>query len=128
MKKSSIIILILIYSISISGVGLKEFYCCGKLRSVTIALTGNKEEKCNNGDNKDGCCKSKYQLLKVNDKHLASFYSVLPFKNNIEFLSSFILFQPIIFSTCQKAVIEGSPSPPVHSGVPIYLSNCVFRI
>lgn len=128
MKKNSAILIVLIYFISVSGIGLKEFYCCGKLKSVTIALIDNKEEKCSKGTHIEGCCKSKYQLLKVNDKHFASFYSVLPFKISAEPLSYLISFQPTIFSTCRIAVINGSHAPPIYPGVPIYKSNCVFRI
>ena len=38
MKKAAVILLISIYTLSTFGFCLKEFYCCGKLKSITVIL------------------------------------------------------------------------------------------
>src|SRR4051794_8835060 len=95
MKKIVLILLILIYSMSTFGVGLKEFYCCGKLKSISVTLIDSGKEKCNKGDDKGGCCQSKYQFLQVKDKHFASVHPSLPLKYNIAFVSTIFYFQAV---------------------------------
>src|SRR3954469_20615080 len=96
MKKAALILLILIYSMSIFGVGLKEFYCCGKLTSVSITLINTGKEKCKKGDSKDDCCKSKYQFLQVKDKHFASVHPSLPLKLSIALIPANLSFHTVL--------------------------------
>lgn len=127
MKKIVLILLICIYSLSTLGVSLKEFYCCGKLKSVTVALADDGKDKCGKGDNKGGCCKTKYQFFKVSDKHLTTSKITTPLK----FYADIVSFNPIsqsIFLPQQAVIINGSHAPPLHRGVPAYISNCVFKV
>src|SRR3954469_57946 len=128
MKKAALILLILIYSMSTFGIGLKEFYCCGKLTSVSITLLDTGKEKCKKGDSKDDCCKSKYQFLQVKDKHFASVHPSLPYKNSIELASTTSSFHTVSLIPQEIDVINGSHAPPLYQGIPIYISNCVFKI
>lgn len=127
MKKIVLILLISIYSLSTFGVSLKEFYCCGKLKSVTVTLADDSKDKCGKGDNKDGCCKTKYQFFKVKDKHIATGELATLAKHftvNVSFTPG---YQSLLLPR-QVAVINGSHAPPLYTGVPIYISNCVFRV
>ncbi len=127
MKKFALILLICIYSLSTVGFSLKEFYCCGKLKSVTVALAQDTKQKCSKGD-KEGCCKTKYQYFKVKDNHLSSAH-VATLLNSFSDLHTITpSYQSISFVTLEIDVINGNHAPPLHTGVPIYLSNCVFRI
>jgi hypothetical protein len=128
MKKFALILLILIYSMSTFGVGLREFYCCGKLASVSITLVDTGKEKCKKGDSKDDCCKSKYQFLQVKDKHFASDHPTLPLKHSIELVSTTASIYAVTLISQEIDVINGSHAPPLIAGVPIYIANCVFRI
>ena len=129
MKKFTVISLICIYALATMGFSLKEFYCCGKLKSVSLAIETATTEKCSKGDSKsDDCCQNKYQFFKLKDNHVASAHVATPL-NSFSDLHTFSPSYPSIsFATQYIDVINGSHAPPLYTGVPIYLSNCVFRI
>jgi hypothetical protein len=124
MKKIFLILLICAYALSTMGVGFKEFYCCGKLKSKFITLTGNKKADCTT----EGCCTTKHQFLKLKDNHLASTDIYFPAKHFA--VLSFYTPAYYIASFAQQAVhTNGSHAPPLYGNdLPLYLSNCVFRI
>jgi len=127
MKKVALILLICSYSLATMGFSLKEFYCCGKLKSVTVELTPNKKQTCNKGDG-SGCCDYKYKFYKVKDNHLSgkAIDISLKYFTDLDLFTSEV--QSISFVTQEIDVINGSHAPPLYTGVPIYISNCVFRI
>lgn len=127
MKKIVLIILISIYSLSAFGVSLKEFYCCGKLKSITVIVADEGKDKCGKADSKDGCCKTKYQFFKVKDKHLTTVDLTTPVKHFTDIVFFKSIYQSLLLPH-RVQVISGSLSPPLHTGVPIYISNCVFRV
>jgi hypothetical protein len=110
------------------GVSLKEFYCCGKLKSVSVSLVNTKKAKCNKGGVENGCCKLKFKTLKVKDNHFASVHLEAPINNSVEFLSNSTTYEPLVFTSQKVDLINGRHAPPLHKGIPIYISNCVFRI
>ncbi len=128
MKKFALILLICIYSLSTVGFSLKEFYCCGKLKSVTVALAQDTKQKCSKGDEKSGCCNNKYQSFKVKDKHFAVSDLKIPAKHFTDLTLFTPVFQQISFASQQSATANKSHAPPLHTSVPIYIYNCVFRI
>ena len=110
------------------GFSTNEFYCCGKLTSSTIELSPNKKHTCNNNKEKKDCCESKYHFFKVQDTHISGkdidldnkyFFVLDLFPSEVQLIS---------FVSPQIDLINGSHAPPVYSGIPIYISNCVFRI
>ncbi len=128
MKKIVLILLICSYSLATMGFSLKEFYCCGKLKSATIELTPNKKQTCSKGNEKSGCCDNKYHFFKVKDNHISGKDLDIPLKYFTDLASYTSEVQPISFASQKIDVINGSHAPPLHTGVPIYISNCVFRI
>jgi hypothetical protein len=62
MKNAIVIFLIFIYAFSTTGVALKADYCCNNLKSVKLILADNAKDK-------EGCCKVKYQSIKIKDVH-----------------------------------------------------------
>ncbi len=128
MKKVALILLVLIYSASSFGITLKEFYCCGKLKSVSLALTDLGKNKCEMGDEKDGCCKTKYHYFKVKDTHLATDQLTVPANLHITLALPVFANVPASLFTRELNVINGSHAPPPHQYIPAYISNCVFRI
>ena len=120
MKRVILILLICVYSASVLGLNLKQFYCCGKLKSVTVSFSPGH-------DSKQGCCKNKYQFFKVSDSHIAfgdlntpAVYSIL-----LNICNTF--HESILFVPQKINAIDGSNGPPLCK-VPFYISNCVFRI
>ncbi len=128
MKKAGLILLIMIYSISTFGVTLKEFYCCGKLKTVTVTLADSEKVKCNGGDEDSGCCKTKFHQFKVKDTHIASAEVMAPqgFVTDIHTVLASLL--PEVLMTTEINAINGCHSPPLYSSAPLYLQNRVFRI
>ncbi len=128
MKKTTVILLLSIYSISTLGLSLKSFYCCGNLKSVTVSIAQDEQQKCANDDGTSDCCKTKYQFFKVKDNHFVADHVSSPVKHFIElnlFTSSF----PVVnYPSKQICVANKSNAPPLIHGVPDYIYNCVFRI
>ncbi len=130
MKKAALILLICSYSLATMGFSLKEFYCCGKLKSVTVELTPNKKQTCNKGDGGSGCCDNKYQFFKVKEKHIsaAKVSSPATYFIDLGLFTPSSSFQQIWFASPKNIVANRSNAPPLHSGVSAYIYNCVFRI
>lgn len=127
MKKLALILLICIYSLATMGFSLKQFYCCGKLKSINISLALDTKQKCNKGNSKD-CCDNKYQFFKVKDTHISAEKISQP----INHFSDLHIYNPTFSITAfavQRASIANNPhAPPLLTGVPVYIYNCVFRI
>lgn len=128
MKKVTLILLITLYSLSTVGFSLKEFYCCGKLKSVTVALAQDTKQKCSKGNEKSGCCNNKYQSFKIKDKHVAGSDVKIPTKHFTDLILFTRVFQLVSFASQQLATTSKSHAPPLHTSVPIYIYNSVFRI
>ena len=128
MKRVTIILLICIYSVSTMGFSIRQFYCCGKLKSLTVTIVQDTQQKCGKGNEKSGCCDNKYQFYKVKDNHLSgkAIDISLKYFTDLDLFTSEV--QSISFVTQEIDVINGSHAPPLYTGVPIYISNCVFRI
>ena len=129
MKRASLILLICCYSLATIGLSLKQFYCCGKLSSVTVVLAPEEKKAHNGGYEEPGCCNNKYQFFKVNDNHFAGNTSKVPCKPFID-LGSFIPCFRQIFSlpSATTMVANNTNAPPLHNGVPGFIFNCVFLI
>lgn len=129
MKKITIISLFFIYALATMGFSLKEFYCCGKLKSVSFSITGESSAKCKNGDTKTaGCCNNQFHYFKVKDNHVSSLQVALPAQFVVILDTFFPSFQNIVSSISEAKLTYQSHAPPSYNGVPVYLSNCVFRI
>ena len=128
MKKILLILLICSYSFATMGFSLREFYCCGKLKSVTLELTPNNKETCSKCNEKKDCCNSKYHFFKVKENHISGKDADVTHKYFlVSGLPPSVVYE-ISFSSPLIDVINGSHAPPLYTGVPIYISNCIFII
>ena len=128
MKKLFAIFLTLVYSLATLGVGLKEFYCCGKLKSANVSIVQSENEKCGKGDETGGCCKTKVHFFKVKDKHVIADYVFNPAKQFAELDLPHPSYKDIVVNRLQLNVANRSHAPPLQEGIPTYLLNCTFRI
>lgn len=128
MKKIALILLICVYGLSSFGVGIRQFYCCGKLKSTTISLLQDGKGKCVKGDENSGCCKTKFKSLKVKDTHIAAD----DISNPVKHFTDLHLFTPSfeVMTLANDLIDIANPShaPPAHHGIPVYILNCNFRI
>ena len=128
MKKAALIFLVCIYAISIFGFGVKQFYCCGRLKSITISLIQDANLKYSKDNEKRGCCDNKYQFFKVKDNHITADQVGSLVKCYIDLHPYTPLFREITFASQKISVSYRSNAPPLHTGVPLYIYNCIFRI
>jgi hypothetical protein len=124
-KKASLILLLVIYATASFGVGVKTFYCCGKLKSFQISFAGGKNDKSARGA---GCCKTIHKFFKVRDNHMAAVdmaKMVSPFTGLTAPVS---IFETPFNTPLQVVAANRSNAPPLFAGSPLYLRNCVFLI
>jgi len=128
MKKISLILLITIYSLYTLGIGVKQFYCCGKLTSTDINIVQkDTKDKCGKGSMK-GCRKVKFQSLKVQDSHVAGDGITTPVKHFTDFHLFTPYFQVSMLAIKPLEIANPTHAPPLHHGVAIYILQCVYRI
>lgn len=129
MKRILLILLILIYTSSTFGMVVKEFYCCGKLASVSLSFSTDSKAKCSKQSNDKGCCKTKYFLSKIKDNHLQADAITLTAKHFTPIDIHLSAFNIVSFSNPQPSVTSGiNDPPPLHNNVPIYIFISVIRI
>lgn len=128
MKRLCVILLLCFYSLATMGFGLKQFYCCGKLKSVTLLLVHEAKDNCGKGDDKSGCCDHKYQFFKVKDNHVSACRADFPVKHFVDLPLYTPSFHDISFVSQKTTTAYKSNAPPIHRGNTIYLYHCVFRI
>lgn len=128
MKKLAAISLICIYALATMGFSLKEFYCCGKLKTISVTLANDEKSGCK-GDNKnDHCCKNKFQYFKVKDDHVSVAHISFAAKHFTSLHLNWTPLREITFPSQRISFDYRSNAPPLHGDIPIYISNCVFLI
>lgn len=128
MKKIALILLIITYSLSVFGIGIRQFYCCGQLQSTTISFVQEVKEKCGKDDSMSDCCKTKFKSLKIKDSHIPSDGIISPVKNFTDHLLLTSFFEIMPLATKPIAISNARHDPPLHSGIPVYILFCTYRI
>lgn len=63
MKRALLIVVLIAYSLASVGISLNYFYCCGKLKKVSLAVTAD-HKTCKSKAPK-GCCENKTVTVKL---------------------------------------------------------------
>jgi hypothetical protein len=134
MKKLLVILIMLVYGLSSSGMSVNFHFCCGKLDDISIS--SQKEESCakdqkstkdHNSFSKQRCCDDKHLEFKLKADQEPSAKWVQAYKQ----LTS-PAFTAISYSLWQpqyKPVNELATGPPLAvSTLPLFIKNRVFRI
>ena len=110
---------------------MNRFYCCGKLASVTLAYvmpdnTDNINKKPSAVN--DSCCRHEKLSFKVKDNHInvASFAFTQLFPAVLPASSNWVVVG--IENIENTHTLCRSNAPPDNPGIPIYISNCTYRI
>jgi len=128
MKKITLIFLITIYSLSVVGLGVRQFYCCGKLKATTVTFVQEVKEKCSSSKAMRDCCKIKYQSLKVKDSHFGT-DGIAGFVKHFTSLHLIIpLFQETELTNQPVTIVYKDHELPPQNSVAVYIRNCVFLI
>lgn len=128
MKKIVAILLLFVYATSIAGIGLKTFYCCNKLRSISPVMLLDKSNANDKSQNDGGCCNTKYSFFKVKDNHKAAAGLTAPVQPVFNIL--FDIGNPPVYNSFSGSiqVHHRSNAPPLFDSRPSYIVNCVYRI
>ena len=118
-----------IYAISIFGIGIRKFYCCGKLKSFHVSFIQEvKENSAKRERGTNNCCKTTHQFFKVKDNHKAADNLInVPFPF-IRLQGVIPIFETPVHFTEQITAANRTHAPPLGVAIPIYISNCDFRI
>ncbi|MFZ1528291.1 MAG: hypothetical protein WAT19_06115 [Ferruginibacter sp.] len=126
LKKLFLIALIISYGLSSFGVSLNYFYCCGKLKSVTLKTQTN--PRCS-PKKKKGCCENKKVSLKLGiDQKAAETKSIaadVPFKDITP--ARYAAVKSETFGDTAAGQNNFSNGPPL-SLLKKNILHCVFRI
>ncbi len=113
--------------LSTVGVAISQFYCCSKLKSVTLSLNGSENKTSKKEVKEDGCCKTTHQYLKIKDVHLYAEAVSSPAKYFLILHTEFPVLDITAFEK-QQALISNSINAPPLITTPVYILNRVFRI
>lgn len=127
MKKTLSILLLLLYTTASFGLSVKQFYCCGELRSVSFSL----KQDINGESSKDRCCKNQFNNFKVKDIHILSVRSGNAVKYFTNLLPpNFIIFYkghiPAVIEL--RSIVNIINAQSLYTGIPTYIINCTYRI
>ncbi|WP_183574470.1 HYC_CC_PP family protein [Mucilaginibacter sp. X5P1] len=125
MKRTTLILLMVIYLLSCVGMGINRFYCCGKLASVTLTYG---EDNSSKQVDKNKCCRHEKQSLKINDNHFNSTALSLSHPAPAIVPSFISLNNEAIVSLLHTKIVYKGNAPPGHSIIPVYTLNCTYRI
>lgn len=128
MKKISLILLLLIYSISSFGIGIRQFYCCGKLESTTLSFLQAEKKKCDKDDGTSGCCQTKFKSFKVKDSHVAADEITAPGKQIADLLLILPSFEILALPKQTLNVANAAHAPPLLHRIPLYILDCTYLI
>lgn len=129
MKKLALILLTSIYMLSVIGIGVSQFFCCGKLQQVNFSLKVDEFKTCKKDTKDDGCCKTVHKFFKVADSHTFSDVSI-SFAKDFPILDRHSLSFDFTSPAVQQSVASSNNinAPPRPSSQPIYILNCSYRI
>ncbi len=113
---------------SVVGYGVKEFYCCNNLKSVTISFSQDSHNHVSNSHDKSDCCKTKYQYFKVKDNHFAADHINAPAKFLAEVPVFYIPCQAFLFVSHKTNIANPCNAPPLYNGVSLVVANCTYLI
>jgi hypothetical protein len=128
MKKVALLLMICIYALSSFGLGIRQFYCCGKLQSTTIGFVQEAKEKCGMGDENSGCCKTEFKSLKIKDNHVAADGIGCPVKCFTDLHLFIPSFEVSALANKPTDIANASHAPPPYNSISVYVLNCNFRI
>lgn len=125
-KRIAVILLLLIYTVSVYGITIDKFYCCGKLASVSLSVSSASKCDCKATSSSD-CCKTVKANFKVKDNHLSA-------KTDFTLRNSFAVVAPV-FSvpafaervTLKEVRAYNSQAPPVQRDL-LYILYSNYRI
>lgn len=126
MKKFLAFILAIVYLSSSIGATINIHYCMGKKYAAEL-INHNKCGKCGAKNKEPGCCKTEHRFFKIKDNHVMAARISSPFVP-FALIHSFGAAFRIYAFVSPQVLINSVHAPPLYSGIPAYISNCIYRI
>ncbi|MEO8950175.1 MAG: hypothetical protein ABI308_17295 [Mucilaginibacter sp.] len=122
MKRTALILLTAVYLISLVGIGVNRFYCCGKLTSVTLTYASADHTE------KDNCCKNESKSFKIKDSHVTVNTTIL--SPSMPAILPAPAYQAAVYNLTEQAILTcfQANAPSGNATIPIYTLNCAYRI
>ena len=127
MRKLLVILLMLVYGYSASGMTLHLHYCCGKLKGIEWSPVADNDcgEKHNMGTKP--CCETKQINSSKSTDQDHTLLVTEPVKFSKEAIFVYSDPTPVSTNTKEPAKPGLAHSPP-YSSAPLFIKYCVFRI
>ncbi len=125
MKKFVLILLASFYILSVTGIGINQFYCCGKLESTNILLPFSEKQNDKSGS---GCFKHEQNFYKVNDSHESTVTTSAIKTGFTNYNITNKTLTPFLSKRFLQSDSFNTNSPPLGAEIPIFLHDCVFLI
>ena len=122
MKRTALLLITSIYLLSLVGIGVNRFYCCGKLTSVTLTYASPDHT------DKDNCCKHESKSFKIKDSHVTVTTTVLSQASPVILPEPAYQISAIILTEQDGTTGYQANAPPGSPAIPIYTLNCTYRI
>jgi len=130
MKKVFAFILMLIYGATSFGMTLHMHYCCGKLDKVSLSSKISKackfETPGHNTVHSKNCCDNKTYEFKIKADQETSSQQVASFE--LQPINILLGYSLRLFYFQKAPVNFLSAGPPFLSSIPLFITNCVYRI
>jgi hypothetical protein len=128
-KKFLVTILALLYLASVTGANIHLHYCMGELVSWKIneKHSPSKCSKCGM-TSKKGCCQDKQKFVKAEKDQKLVEVTLTQLKAPVTILDHTYYGYTNTYSHLIIKAFPYSHAPPDKHNVPVYISNCVFRI
>jgi hypothetical protein len=121
-KRTALLFLTAIYLLSLAGIGINRFYCCGKLTSVTLTYASADHTDKNN------CCKHESKSFKIKDSHVTANTTVLSPSIPAILPAPAYLVAVNVPTEQDNPINYQANAPPGNPDIPIYTLNCAYRI
>ncbi|HVX52290.1 MAG TPA: hypothetical protein VHB48_19185 [Chitinophagaceae bacterium] len=126
MKKAAVILLSFVYLLSVGGVSVNRFYCCGTLQSTSISAAIFS----NSGQQDDACCKHTNTVVKATGAHDNYSSANIIISHFVAPLAVYANVHSIVpvpgISAIKSKIISGPPA--WYAQPPLYITFCTYRI
>lgn len=125
LKKSGAILLVLLYTLTVSGFAINLHYCGKLLASVKISAP---VESCNKSMKKMKCCNDKQIHVKVKDAHQNASFNFIAKTFAFDIPKNILAaYSPVVSTPVKTLLVAASPHAPPDD-VAVFIKNCTFLI
>ncbi len=128
MKRIFLLALTTVYLLSCIGIAVNSFYCCGKLRAVSLSAKTTVFDDCRMPVKKSGCCRTSSHTFQVKDHHLSSSSLFTLAAPLVSILPDFTLPEPPALFPLSRMTVPPRQPPPDTGDKAIHLLYRNFRI